>query len=202
MALTYSEPVRLGMPAPEFSLRGTDGVIHHLTDFRDSRVLVVAFICNHCPYVQAVRGRINALAREYRDRAVQVVGINSNDVIRYPADDFENMKKQALEHGFVFPYLWDETQAVARAYGAVCTPDFFLFEQARPEAFRGAEVETGTSHFRDAFLLRYRGRLDDSWKDEKAVTRRDLRLAIDAILAGKQPSPEQPPSMGCGIKWK
>lgn len=202
MALTYSEPVRLGMPAPEFALRGTDDVTHYLTDFRYSRALVVVFICNHCPYVQAVQGRINALAREFRDQAVQFVAINSNDTVKYPADNFENMKKQAAEQDFVFPYLWDENQQVARAYGAVCTPDFFLFEQTRPEEFREADVETAGNHYRDAFLLRYRGRLDDSWKDERAVTRQDLRQAIEAILAGHQPNPEQYPSLGCSIKWK
>lgn len=202
MALTYSEPVRLGMPAPPFSLRGTDDVIHHLTDFRYAKALVLVFMCNHCPYVQAVQGRINALAREYRDRAIQFVGINSNDSARYPADGFEQMKRQAVEHGFVFPYLWDETQEVAKAYGAVCTPDFFLFEQMKPEQFREADVETAVNHYQDAFVLRYRGRLDDCWQDEKAVTRQDLRHAMDAVLFGRAPEGNQHPSMGCSIKWK
>lgn len=202
MALTYSEPVKLGMAAPEFSLPGTESVIHHLTDFRYARALVVVFMCNHCPYVQAVLERVNELAKEYRNRGVQLIGINSNDSVRYPADSLENMRKEVAEKGLDFPYLFDETQEIARAYGAVCTPDFFVFEQVRPEVFREADEESAKDHYRDAFLLRYRGRLDDNWKDPAAVTQRDLRLALEDLLAGRKVAAEQYPSLGCSIKWK
>lgn len=194
MALTYSERSELGSEAPEFSLPGTDGKTYQLSDFRFSRALVVIFMCNHCPYVQAIQGRLQALAKEYRSRDVQLVGINSNDSSRYPDDSFEAMSRIAKDfqnEGYAFPYLWDESQEVAKAYGAVCTPDFFVYENSKP----------GASQPR--FVLRYRGRLDDQWKDEKAVTRRDLALALDTILAGKQVLPEQQiSSMGCSIKWK
>lgn len=183
MALTYSEKTETGSNAPDFALPGIDGEVHRLADFRDARALVVAFICNHCPYVKAVQGRINALAREYQARGVSFVAINSNDSVKYPDDSFEAMKRVAAENAYVFPYLWDETQSVAKAYGAVCTPDFYLYENS------------------GEFQLRYRGRLDDSWKDEKAVTQRDLAAAIDAILSSK-PMPKEIPSMGCSIKWK
>ncbi|MCM2278240.1 MAG: thioredoxin family protein [Oligoflexia bacterium] len=185
MALTYSEAAPLGTEAPPFHLPGVDGRSYGLEDFRDARALVVAFICNHCPYVQAVRGRINALAREFAPRGVRLVAINCNDSKRYPDDGFEAMKRVAREEGFVFPYLWDESQEVARAYGAACTPDFFVY---------GREGEK--------FFLKYQGRLDDNWKDESAVSSRDLARALEALLAGGEPAREQQPSMGCSIKWK
>ena len=185
MALTYSDPVLLGQPAPNFSLLGTDGKTHRLNDFSQSKALVVVFMCNHCPYVIAVQDRINALAKEYGPKGVALVGINSNDATRYPADSFEAMKSRVTEKGFVFPYLFDETQEVAKAYGAVCTPDIYVVEP------KGEE-----------FLLRYRGRIDDNWKDESAVRERDLARALDEILAGKLPSADQKPSMGCSIKWR
>ena len=184
MTLTYSpKDSELGSPAPDFSLPGVDGRKWSLADFRGKKALVVAFICNHCPYVQAVRGRINALARDYALRGVALVGINPNDASRYPDDSFEAMQAVARESGFVFPYLFDESQTVARDYGAVCTPDFFVY---------GSDLR-----------LAYRGRLDDSWKDEKAVTRRELALALDGILTGETPSAtSQVPAMGCSIKWR
>jgi peroxiredoxin len=202
MAPTASEPVQLGMSAPQFRLRGTDGIHHGLTDFRYAKVLVVAFICNHCPYVKAVQGRLAALANAYREKGVQVVGINSNDSVRYPDDSFEAMQAQAKTVGFEFPYLWDETQEVARAYGAVCTPDFFVFARTKSEEYREADEETAPEHEADAFQLKYRGRLDDSWKDESAVKTRELAQALEQILAKKPVAPEQPPSLGCSIKWK
>jgi peroxiredoxin len=185
VALTYSPPGELGSLAPDFSLPGVDGGIHRLEDFANARALVVVFMCNHCPYVKAVRERINELAREYAARGVALVGINPNDAVKYPDDSFDAMKAEAREHGFVFPYLQDESQAVARAYGAVCTPDFYVYSQSG----KGP-------------TLRYRGRLDDSWKDASAVKRRELAAALDAILAGGSPSPDQLPSMGCSIKWR
>lgn len=185
MALTYSQESRLGSPAPEFSLPGVDGKTYALESFSDAKALVVVFMCNHCPYVIAVQERINALAKEYASRGVALVGINSNDTTKYPADGFEAMKTRAKEQGYVFPYLIDETQAVARAYGAVCTPDFFAYAN-----------EGGT------FRLRYAGRLDDDWKEPSKVTRRELAGALEAILSGRDPATEQKPSMGCSIKWR
>ena len=179
MAPTPSEPVIFREWLPRTSnLRGTDERQHALADFRSAKVLVVAFICNHCPYVKAVQSRIGALSESYCDRGVQLIGINSNDPVRYPEDSFEAMKKQDC----AFPYLWDETQEVARAYGAVCTPDFFVFERAMtPNPARG--------------------RLDDNWKDERAVKTRDLAQAIDQMLPDAR-LPMRIPSMGCSIKWK
>ena len=150
MALTYSETDRLGFIAPEFSLLGTDEVHHLLRDFRNCRVFVIVFMCNHCPYVQAVRERINELAADGIEYGVQLVGINSNDSVKYPDDSFEAMRREAAEYRFAFPYLWDETQEVAKAYGAVCTPDFYVFKNE-------------TKHKEPVcFTLKYRGRLDDN----------------------------------------
>jgi peroxiredoxin len=185
MALTYSSPSTPGAIAPDFSLPGVDGKTYSLKEFRDARALVVIFMCNHCPYVIAVQDRINALAKKYSGQSVKLVGINSNDVANYPDDSFENMKKRAVEKGFAFPYLFDESQSVAKAFNAACTPDPYLYENVGGK-----------------FLLRYQGRIDDSWKDEKAVTHRDLAEAIDAVLAGRPVASDQKPSMGCNIKWK
>jgi peroxiredoxin len=188
MALTYSPPGEAGSLAPSFKLPGIgpqgEGT-WSLDDFAAARVLVVGFICNHCPYVKAIQTRFNDLAREYQARGVQVVGINPNDAVKYPDDNFAAMKERAREEGYVFPYLQDESQAVARAYGAVCTPDFYVY------ARRGAD-----------FALVYRGRLDDCWKDPSAVTQRDLARAVDGILAGEPPTAAPIASMGCSIKWK
>jgi hypothetical protein len=149
-------------------------------------------MCNHCPYVIAVQRRINDLAREYGPQGVAVIAINPNDSIRYPDDSFEAMKVRAQEQGFVFPYVQDESQEVARAYQAVCTPDFFVYKNES-----GTQVDDHAPDFR----LAYAGRLDDSWKDETQVKKRDLALALDAILTGRAPQKEQVPSMGCSIKW-
>jgi peroxiredoxin len=186
MALTYSEMVPLGSKAPAFTLQGTrDGHTEttvSLRDFDGSRALLVMFICNHCPYVQAINARLAALAAEYTTRGVGFAAVCSNDAVRYPGDSFDNLKAQHREFGFNFPYLVDETQAVARAYGAVCTPDFFLFDGEQK--------------------LAYRGRMDDNWKEPRAVKTRDLAAALDALLGGRAVSPDQVPSMGCSIKWK
>ncbi len=189
MALAYSNPfsatMNPGTPAPDFSLKGTDGKTYSLSNFLESKILVVIFMCNHCPYVVAVQGRINALAKAYARKDMQLIGINSNDAKNYPEDSFEEMKTRALEEGYAFPYLFDETQEVAKAYGAVCTPDPYLFERVGKE-----------------FKLHYHGRIDDSWKDESQVKQRDLALAIDAVLARKLVHSDQKPSMGCSIKWR
>jgi len=180
MSLLESTMVALGGPCPDFALPGVDGKVWHRDDFH-APVLLVAVMCNHCPYVQAVDGRLNALAKAFTGRC-DVVGINANDAEAYPEDGFDAMRSRARALGFVFPYLHDETQAFAKALGAVCTPEFFVYDVDRK--------------------LRYRGRLDDNWQDARRVTRQELRMAIDALLSG-QPVPEpQRPSMGCSIKWK
>ena len=183
MALQHSHGMPVGTPAPAFSLPGTDGAVHSLDDFADAKVLVVVFTCNHCPYAIACEDRLVDIQRDYADRGVQLVAINPNDATRYPADNFDAMKVRAAEKGFNFPYLRDESQEVARAYDAACTPDPFVFDADRK--------------------LVYSGRIDDNWKDPSAVTHKDLRAVIDATLAGQaSPLPEAVPSMGCSIKWK
>jgi len=180
MSLLESTMVALGQPCPDFALPGVDGRVWHRDDFR-APVLLVVVMCNHCPYVQAVDGRINALAKAYTGRC-DVVGINANDAEAYPEDGFDAMRSRSRTLGFAFPYLRDESQAVARELGAVCTPDFFLYDADRK--------------------LRYRGRLDDNWQDAARVSHQELRRAIEALLSG-HPVPEpQRPSMGCSIKWK
>lgn len=171
----------VGMSAPDFDLLGTDGARHALRDFADADALVVMFLCNHCPYVKAVNDRLIELAHA-SDERVAFVAICSNDAERYPDDSYERMQETAAELGYPFPYLWDESQRVAEAYGAVCTPDFFVFDSKRE--------------------LAYRGRLDDSWRDRATVTQHDLADAISAVLRGDPPSDQQHASMGCSIKWK
>ena len=180
MALLESTMVPLGSPCPPFDLPGVDGRHHHRDDFSAPALLVVV-MCNHCPYVQAVDDRLNALARAFAGRCA-VVGLCANDAAAYPEDGFEAMRARAAQKGYVFPYLHDAEQTVARALGAVCTPDFFLYGPDR--------------------RLAYRGRLDDAWKDPAAVTRQDLREAMEALLAGRPVDPDQRPSLGCSIKWK
>lgn len=181
---TYSGSAQLGTVAPPFALKAVDDRTYTLESFKGSQILVIAFMCNHCPYVIAVQERMNHLAREFLPRGVQLIGINSNDSVKYPDDSFQAMKLRAAEQGFVFPYLHDETQDVAKAYGAVCTPEFYAYRR------EGSQ-----------FILRYQGRLDDSWKDPAAVTRRELAEALELLLQGKNPGDAQP-AMGCSIKWK
>ena len=182
MALTESRDLPLGTPCPDFRLRAVDGATVARDDFRDRPVLVVMFICNHCPYVQAVEDRIVALAREYGPRGVQLVGICANDPTDYPDDRPERLLQRWREKGYGFPYLIDETQDVARAFGAVCTPDIYVFDRDRK--------------------LAYHGRIDDNWQQPAKVKRRELAAALDAIVAGKQPAREQTASIGCSIKWR
>lgn len=171
-----------GWKAPDFDLPATDGRRYRLADARGPHGLLVMFICNHCPYVKAIRGRMVRDASELQALGIGVVAISANDPADYPEDSFENMKRVAAEFRFPFPYLFDESQAVARAYGAVCTPDFFGF---------------------DAGLgLQYRGRLDASRTSPVPDARRDLFEAMKAVAqTGKGPA-DQVPSMGCSIKWK
>ena len=172
-----------GRPAPDFALPGVDGKVWTLDACRGPKGLLVMFICNHCPYVKAVLDRILRDARDLRGHGVHSVAIMSNDPTDYPEDSFENMRKIATERDFPFPYLLDESQAVAQAYGAVCTPDFFGYNAA--------------------LELQYRGRLDASRKEAApADARRDLFEAMfEVARTGRGPA-EQIPSMGCSIKWK
>jgi peroxiredoxin len=183
MALTETPPLEPGMIAPDFSLPATDGRTLSLADVRGPRGLLVAFICNHCPYVQAIRERLVDDARELIDAGIGVVGINSNDARAYPEDSFERMVEVARDWALPFPYLYDESQSVARAYGAVCTPDFFGFDAA--------------------LRLRYRGRLDAAHRGPRASgMARELVDAMRAIADGREVPFPQHPSMGCSIKWK
>ena len=183
MALTPSTMLPLGTTAPDFKLPDTNGKTVSLADFEDKPALLVLFICNHCPYVKHIRAGLAQLARDYLPRGVAIVGINSNDVANYPDDSPAQMRDEAKSAGYLFPYLYDETQAVAKAYRAACTPDIYLFARGRK--------------------LVYRGQLDDSRPGNGIpVTGQDLRAALDAVLAGKPVSANQKASMGCNIKWK
>lgn len=182
MALTPSTMTPLGSPAPDFALPDTHGTTVGLADFADARGLVVVFMCNHCPYVKHVADQLAQLGRDLPTQEVAMVGINSNDAIRYPADNPEAMAREVEARGYRFPYLFDEDQSVARAYGAACTPDFFLFDGERK--------------------LVYRGQLDDSRPGNGApVDGASLRGAVDAMLRGEAIA-SQVPSLGCNIKWK
>ena len=173
----------LGTTAPEFKLPDTNGKIVSLADFKDQAALLVIFICNHCPYVVHIRSGLAQLARDYATRGVAMVGINANDVKNYPADSPAKMKDEVKAAGYVFPYLYDETQTVAKSYRAACTPDIFLFDRSR--------------------RLVYRGQFDASRPGNGVpVTGKDLRAALDAVLAGKPTSELQVASIGCNIKWK
>jgi peroxiredoxin len=183
MAKTPSTMVPLGTTAPSFRLPDTDGHLVSLQDFRDFKALLVIFMCNHCPFVQHLRAALAQFAREYEATGLAIVGINSNDVASYPADRPEKMAEERKKFGYPFPYLYDETQEVAKAYRAACTPDFFLYDADR--------------------RLAYRGQFDDSRPgDGKPITGADLRAATDAVLARKPVAEEQRPSIGCNIKWK
>jgi peroxiredoxin len=162
----HSKGMPVGTPAPPFSLPGVDGHTRSLDSFSDAEVLVVVFTCNHCPYAIACEDRLIAIQRDYADKGVQLVGINPNDDENYPDDSFDKMVARAAEKGFNFPYLRDESQEVARAYDAACTPDIFVFDRDRK--------------------LVYNGRIDDNWQQPENVTRKDLRAVLDATLEGKE----------------
>ena len=178
----YSNSNSLGSQLIEFSLKGIEGRIYSPESFKDKELLVIIFQCNHCPYVKAVIDRFVALQEKYSDKKVQFVAINPNDAEMYPEDSFENMILFVEKYKINFPYLADDTQQTAKKYDAVCTPDIYVYDKERK--------------------LRYRGRLDDSWKDESRITTRDLDKAIELLLHGKEIDFQQIPSMGCSIKWK
>ena len=183
MALVNSTMMPLGTAAPDFRLPDPDGKVVSRDDFRGKRALLVMFICNHCPYVKHVRAELAAIGRDYLPQGVGIVAINANDAATYPGDSPEKMRDEIRETGYPFPYLIDQSQAVAKAYRAACTPDIFLFDAG--------------------FKLAYRGQLDESRpKSGKTADGKDLRAALDAVLSGKPVAGTQIPSIGCNIKWK
>ena len=182
MVLLHTPPGELGSGAADFSLPGVDDQTHTLADYSDGKALVVMFICNHCPYVLAVETRLIQLCRDLMPKGAQFVAISSNDPTNYPDDSFESMQKRSKEQGYPFDYLFDESQSVAKAYGAVCTPDFFVFDKDQK--------------------LKYRGRLDDSPRNPTAVKNEEMRAAIEAVIEGNPVAEEQNAAMGCSIKWR
>jgi peroxiredoxin len=171
----------LGTETPQFDLPGVDGHNHPLAEYAGAEALVLVQSCNHCPYVQAWEDRLNAIARDYADRGVRVVAINSNDVESYPEDSFEEMAKRSSARGFAFDYLFDESQEIARTLGSERTPEVFVFDRDRRLAYHGA--------------------IDDN-RNETAVTQQYLRDALDAILSGEEPAVRETPPVGCTVKWK
>ena len=183
MVKTASTMLPLGTVAPDFSLPNVDGSTVSLADLADASALLVVFMCNHCPFVIHLQDALAEFGREYQAKGLALVGINANDVSTYPDDNPEQMKRTAEQVGYTFPYLYDETQATAKAYRAACTPDFFLFDGKRK--------------------LVYRGQFDNSRPGNgRPVTGADLRAACNAVLAGEEIPEPQKPSIGCNIKWK
>jgi len=183
MSLTPSTMLALGTKAPGFTLpEVVSGRQISLNDFAGKRALLVMFICEHCPYVAHVREELARIGNDYKGQSLGIVAISSNDIASHPDDAPDNLKAMAVKLGFTFPVCYDETQSVAKAYTAACTPDFFLFDENRS--------------------LVYRGQLDDSRPGKGTANGRDLRSAIDAVMAGAQVNPDQKPSIGCNIKWK
>jgi peroxiredoxin len=173
--------IRLHERAPSFTLPGVDGREHSLADYDDSDVLVLIQSCNHCPYVLAWEGRMIAIQREYADRGVRIVAVNSNDASRYSVDSFDEMRRRAEREGFTFDYLHDESQSLARTLGSERTPEVFLFDRDR--------------------RLVYHGAIDDN-RDDTAVTAHYLRDALDAVLDGGEPAIQETPPVGCTVKWR
>jgi peroxiredoxin len=182
MVRTLSTMLPIGTVAPKFCLPDINGKMVSLDDFRERKGLLVIFMCNHCPYVKHIAPELSKLADEYQAKGIGVVGISSNDVSSHPEDAPEKMKTEAQMQGYRFPYLYDADQQVARAYRAACTPDFYLFDDARE--------------------LYYRGQMDETRpKQGVPPTGKDLRAALDALLAGQDSPQPQRPSIGCNIKW-
>jgi len=183
MVMTPSTMLALGTPAPDFSLSDTNGNLVSLGNFSDDRALLVMFICNHCPFVKHIRSGLASFARDYQGKGLGIVAINSNDIQASPDDSPEKMKAEVEQFGYVFPYLFDETQGVAKAFRAACTPDFFLFDRDRK--------------------LVYRGQFDGSRPgNDVPVTGVDMRRAVDTLLGGQAVGADQIPSIGCNIKWQ
>jgi len=181
MALVHTPETIQPTPCPDFNLLAMDGKKYSLLHFKNNNPLLVMFICNHCPYVKAIEDRLITLGRDLKNENINVIAICSNDEINYPDDSFEKLKFRALEKNYSFVYLHDKDQSVAKLFNAVCTPDFFLYDKN--------------------LNLKYRGRLDDSWKDETLVTQRELYQAALDLKTSSKISFKQIPSMGCSIKW-
>lgn len=183
MVAVNSTMLPLGIEAPNFSLKDTTGKTIRRDNFRGRKGLLVMFICNHCPFVKHIQNELVKLTNEYQNKGIGIVGINSNDAEKYPEDSYEKMKEEVEKVGYTFPYLYDETQEVAKSYKAACTPDFFLFDEN--------------------FKLVYRGQFDDSRPGNgKPIDGKDLRNALDCLLEEKTIPEHQKPSIGCNIKWK
>ena len=182
MAVESSSTISLSTHIFPFDLPSVDGQNYSPGSFKNAKVLVVVFTCNHCPYAKAAWPLLIDLYNKFKDQNVAFVAINPNDEAAYPEDDFATMKIKAKEWGIPFPYLRDESQEVARQYDARCTPDVYVFDKNR--------------------RLAYRGRINDNWQEPSKVTRHDLASAIESLLSGEQPAQPQYPSMGCSIKWK
>lgn len=184
MAETPSVMIPLATRAPDFQLLDTvSGNIYTLDELKSNIATVIMFICNHCPYVKHIQDKMTALAKSYQARGISFIAINSNNTVKYPADSPEKMREEAMAHDYTFPYLFDETQNVAKAYHAACTPDLYVFDKD--------------------LLCVYRGRFDDSTPGNgRPVTGADLQQALDAILNGMTVNPDQKASLGCNIKWK
>jgi peroxiredoxin len=180
--LLYNNLNNLNHPVIDFKLKSVDGKYYSVDSFKSKDILVIIFMCNHCPYVIAVIKRLVKLQKYFENKSVQFVGINPNDVEAYPEDSFDNMIIFHKENKMNFPYLIDETQEVAKKYDSVCTPDIYVYDKER--------------------ILRYRGRIDDNWQNEDKVSREELKEALEQLVEGKLPSESQFPSMGCSIKWK
>ncbi|MFW5840530.1 MAG: thioredoxin family protein [Planctomycetota bacterium] len=174
--------LELGEKAPEFDLPGVDGKNHSLDDYSDAKLLIVVFSCNHCPYVVGSEDRMNKLYDDYKSKGVEMVAINSNEEQNHPTDDFDHMVQRAREKGFEFDYLRDQSQEVAKAYGALRTPHFYVFDEDRK--------------------LRYTGRMDDNPRQPGEETTAELRDALDALLEGKEPPLPMTNPIGCNVKWK
>ncbi|MCB1153305.1 thioredoxin family protein [bacterium] len=183
MVMVTSQMMDLGTKAPDFELPDFNGKTHSRADFEGNKGLLVVFMCNHCPYVIHIEDKLAEIAKEYQDKGVAVVGINSNDIGNYPADSPEKMKERAEKVGFTFPYLLDESQEVAKAYRASCTPDLFLFD---------------ADH-----TLVYRGQFDSTRPDQgRPATGEDIKAALEALVQSREIPQNQRPSAGCNIKWK
>ena len=179
---TQNLKLKIGDKAPDFNLPGVDGKAYSLNEFKGKKILVVVFMCNHCPYVQAYIERMKAIQSDFGVKGVQIVGINSNDEVNYPDDSFDKMVEMSKIKKLNFSYLRDEDQTIATAYGAQCTPECFVFDGERK--------------------LRYHGRIDDNYRDEKSAKVYDLRNAINALIHNQKVAIELTPAIGCSIKWR
>jgi peroxiredoxin len=181
MPVYTPEKPEFGIACPDFTLPATNGKSYSLKDFKNGKPLLIMFICNHCPYVKAIEDRLIQLGQDLKKLEINVIAICSNDSVSYPEDSFENLKKRAEDKNYPFVYLYDETQSVAKTFGAICTPDYYVYDEQNK--------------------LAYRGRLDDSWKDPTLVQHREMYEAILEISARQPILRPQTPSMGCSIKW-